>query len=647
MSYWIWFPGDFEIRHGLKVNCRREERMRRYPAIWRVDDCGRSVRLRRKCTLTEAETVLVRARGEGQLRVDGAFRPLNEPVCFEPGAHELIVELTRMNGLPCAYVEGKSFASGAGWEAQNFAGPWQPCGFSEMYTDPDDDPEQFKFAYSPIEPTAVTPDGTGVLYDFGRETFARLHLSDLSGGLTVCYGESETEARDVENCYILDRIPAGQTEADLPARAFRYLFFPGAKSVSLRAEYEYLPLEERGSFTSGDPLLNEIWRVAAYTFHLNSRECFLDGIKRDRWVWSGDAYQSYFVNRVLYMDKELCRRTIWALRGKDPIEQHINTILDYSLYWVMSVGDYYETFGDADFVRQIWPRVRTMMDYCRASVNADGFLKGRENDWVFIDWAEMDKEGALFAEQVLFIKALEAAARCAELSGEDGGLYIRQADELRARLDEFFYDEEKGCYIDGYASGKRNVTRHGNIFAILFDIADAQRQASLVQNVLDNPDVPPITTPYFKFFELWALCKLGRTDKALERVRDYWGGMLALGATTMWEQFDPREDFPAHYGMYGMKYDRSFCHAWGAGPIYLLGAYHMGLRPTAPGYATFVVAPDASAADSFEGTLPLPDGQVEISLKDGRLTVRASRDGGVAVWNNQRVSLPAGETVTL
>ena len=96
-----------------------------------------------------------------------------------------------------------------------------------------------------------------------------------------------------------------------------------------------------------------------------------------------------------------------------------------------------------------------------------------------------------------------------------------------------------------------------------------------------------------------------------------------------------------------MKYDRSFCHAWGAGPIYLLGAYHMGLRPTAPGYATFVVDPDASATDSFEGTLPLPDGQVEISLKDGRLTVRASRDGGVAVWNNQRVSLPAGETITL
>ena len=130
-------------------------------------------------------------------------------------------------------------------------------------------------------------------------------------------------------------------------------------------------------------------------------------------------------------------------------------------------------------------------------------------------------------------------------------------------------------------------------------------------------------------------------------MRDYWGGMLALGATTMWEQFDPRQDFPAHYGMYGMKYDRSLCHAWGAGPIYLIGAYLMGLRPTSPGYATFIVAPDASAADSFEGTLPLPDGQVEIMLKDGKLTVRASRSGGEVLWNGRRAALPAGEAMTL
>ena len=99
--------------------------------------------------------------------------------------------------------------------------------------------------------------------------------------------------------------------------------------------------------------------------------------------------------------------------------------------------------------------------------------------------------------------------------------------------------------------------------------------------------------------------------------------------------------------MYGLKYDRSLCHAWGAGPIYLLGAYYMGLRPMAPGYKTFVVAPDADASDSFEGVLPLPDGQVKINLQNGLISACASRDGGELIWNGKRAILPANKTVVL
>lgn len=90
------------------------------------------------------------------------------------------------------------------------------------------------------------------------------------------------------------------------------------------------------------------------------------------------------------------------------------------------------------------------------------------------------------------------------------------------------------------------MTRHANIFAILYDFADEAKRASIVRNVLDNDAVPAITTPYFKFFELWANCKLGRVEKMLNQVRDYWGGMLTLGATTIWEEYDPRQTFPDH-----------------------------------------------------------------------------------------------------
>lgn len=649
-SYWIWYPGDYEIRHALKLDSRREERGMMYPAVWRLDDCWHNILLHRAATLEKAETVTVYAHGIGRFCVDKKYHKLGESIELAPGKHDILIELTRINGLPCAFVEGDAFASGKGWEAGH-VGPrakdYAPCGYSAMLTSPDDDPDEFKFSYENIAPAAITKDETGTLYDFGRETFARVYVGNSDKDALLCYGESETEARDVEDCYLIEEIFAGMGERELPTRAFRYLFVPGDVELAISAKYEYLPLEYRGKFNSSDKQLCDIWNIAAYTFHLNSREFFLDGIKRDRWIWSGDAYQSYYVNRCLFMDKEICQRTIWGLRGKDPIEQHINTILDYSLYWIMSISDYYDTFGDADFVKSVWPRVKTLMDYCRASVNADGFIIGQPNDWVFVDWADMDKGGAMSAEQMLFIKALDAAARCAEIAGEDGTQYASEAASVREKLDKFFFDEEKGCYIDCYETGLRNVTRHANTFAILFDIADDEKKQLIIKNVLDNDAVPPITTPYFKFFELWAQCKLGRTAEALRQVRDYWGGMIALGATTIWEAFDPTENFPQHYGMYGNKYGKSLCHAWGAGPIYLLGSYVMGLKPTAPGYKTFTVAPDTAGVSDFEGSLPLPDGHVDIAFNDGHIKVCASRDGGRLIWQGQDVELPAGQTVEL
>ena len=93
-------------------------------------------------------------------------------------------------------------------------------------------------------------------------------------------------------------------------------------------EYEFLPEDYRGSFRCNDEELNRIWEVGAYTMHLTTREFFIDGIKRDRWVWSGDAIQSYLMNYYLFFDSETVKRTIWLLRGKDPVTSHTNTIMD-------------------------------------------------------------------------------------------------------------------------------------------------------------------------------------------------------------------------------------------------------------------------------------------------------------------------------
>ena len=69
------------------------------------------------------------------------------------------------------------------------------------------------------------------------------------------------------------------------SKAFRYVnvqFDSTLKLDSVSMLYEYSPVTERGSFTCSDDEINKIYDVSKYTFHLNTREFFIDGIKRDR-----------------------------------------------------------------------------------------------------------------------------------------------------------------------------------------------------------------------------------------------------------------------------------------------------------------------------------------------------------------------------
>jgi len=114
-------------------------------------------------------------------------------------------------------------------------------------------------------------------------------------------------------------------------------------------------LENKGDFRCDDERLNRIYEVALHTLHLNSREFFLDGIKRDRWVWSGDATQSYLLNFYSFNDNAICQRTMRFLRGKDPLKTHMNTIQDYTLYWFISLYDYYLYTNDTEFFLKMYP----------------------------------------------------------------------------------------------------------------------------------------------------------------------------------------------------------------------------------------------------------------------------------------------------
>ena len=619
-SYWLWYPGDFELYHAMKQNFSRSERGVGWPAFWKSEGFRSRVAFHRSYTLLSPTvfTVYGVTGSQGYVRLDEKKYPLGKPISCGEGTHQIAVHLGCIGCMPSVYIEGEEIRSDDGWMVKDFDRPPVRAAFNRYFTDRERDPSEWAYSEKVYEPLAEENINGGVLYSFETELTASLEVLG-DGCPTVYLGESRAEALDTENCYFFCEVDAASRRC--PRQALHYAFIPGCEpgQYRVRAVHQYIDIPVKASFRCDDEELNRIFDVAAYTFSLCSGAFLIDGVKRDKWIWGGDAYQSLFVNRYLTGDADVERRTLLALRGNDPVTTHVNTILDYSLLWILSIETYYGSYADIEFLREIYPKMESLMELCMSQREEHGFITGRANDWIFIDWADFDRDGPLCAEQMLLAECYRVMACFAPENRR--AFYKRERAALLDQIEKHFWDETKGAYIDSFTSGKRRVTRHANIFAVLFNLADDARKRRIAASVLFNSAVPQITTPYFRFFELKALCILGELETVLREIKSYWGGMLKLGAVTFWEQFDPSLPLEKQYAMYGDPFGKSLCHAWAASPIYLIARYFVGLRPLKAGGAEYEVIPGKGFFRNLDCTFPMDGVLVHIRIRNGELTV--------------------------
>ena len=291
------------------------------------------------------------------------------------------------------------------------------------------------------------------------------------------------------------------------------------------------------------------------------------------------------------------------------------------------------------------------MDFITSRLSPDGLYEKRQGDWVFVDWATtFDKEsGPICAEQMLLCRAYRCMSETAKLmsDAENADRFAKLEYGLREKINRLYWDEEKHAFVDDHRTGSRNVTRHANIFALLYDLTSEERKAEIIEYVIKNPEIPAISTPYFEFFELDAMCGIGDVGFMTDKLISYWGSMLDKGATTFWESYFPEQSGVENYAMYGQPYGKSLCHAWGSSPIYLLGKYVLGVRPTAPGYSSFEVRPNAACFGGFEGKVPAGEGTVTVSLKDGSFTVTSDIPGGTLVYGGRSYKMEKDVPLTV
>ncbi|MEL0456035.1 amylo-alpha-1,6-glucosidase [Flavobacteriaceae bacterium SZ-1-7] len=658
-STWVWYPGDYEIWLSNKMQVRRTEREAIFPPLWRYYSPYPLVTFQTEVDIPEEDDVKIYSEGAFQLLVDDV-QIYGQPksITIPTGKHKISLKVYNQEVLPAIFIDGQYVKSNETWQvtnedklwidetgkAQQSGTPWVPVGYWN-FDSPENKPSEFRLATEPWDAKKTEKVVSGELFDFGKETFGCIKIDGLKGigKLALYYGESREEALDTEKCETLDCLSFDGNQSETftleGSKAFRYVQVQKDDSVqydSISMLYEYLPLEYRGSFECSDELLNNIWDVSAYTMHLTTREFFIDGIKRDRWIWSGDAYQSYLMNYYLFFDSPSVERTIVALRGKEPVTAHINTIMDYSLYWFVGIYDYYLYTGDTKFIKTFYSRMKSLMEYCLGRRNQKGFLEPLEGDWVFIDWADgLPKTGEVSFEQMLLLRSLEAMTVSAEIAGEDEdqNKYRKLANDLKLKLFDVFWDDEENVMkhhrIDGQIQDM--VTRYANMFGIFFNYFTEEQKQSVKEKVLLNDNILQIRTPYMRFYELEALCAMGEQEFVLDEIRDYWGGMMDLGATSFWEKYNPNQSGTEHLAMYGRPYGKSLCHAWGASPIYLFGRYYLGVEPTTPGYSEYTIKPNLGGLKWMEGKVPTPKGSVNLYCSTQEIKISASEGKGTLI----------------
>ena len=110
-SHWIWYPGDFEIYHGMLQNFSREERGFIWPAYYHLDDCRKHVRFTREYDQKKEETVTVYANCLGYYRINDIKKRFGEPVVCGPGKQEFEIYAGMPAGVPSVRIKGETITT--------------------------------------------------------------------------------------------------------------------------------------------------------------------------------------------------------------------------------------------------------------------------------------------------------------------------------------------------------------------------------------------------------------------------------------------------------------------------------------------------------------------------------------------------------
>lgn len=428
---------------------------------------------------------------------------------------------------------------------------------------------------------AVFENDGFILLDFGTEISGGIRIlthtiTDGNCRVKIRFGESAAEAiaplgyKNSVNAHTIKEFSLDLPEySDIPCGAtgfrFVYIEFCEPKQVRIKsifAENTMYDAPTVWEYTGADGRLRQIFEAAKRTVDLCVQNGLMyDGIKRDRLVWIGDIYSEIMALTTLYGNVECIPASLDFVRKKTPLPGWMNGIPSYSVWWIIAVADYCALTTDDAFLLKQKDYLFALVEQLDSFVAEDGcFLF----DDKFIDLNIFKQPPEDAAVRALSLVACNKAQKLYEKLKKDVSI-VRNIERKLRKIPMDCFDCKTVAALKFWAEGTLT----------------AEEKQILVKN--GNQGV----STFMSYFIFNAIGALFGKEIALERMKEYFGGMLDVGATTFWENFDPewtknsikidelptdgKSDFHGDYGIACYTgYRMSLCHGWSSGIIKLI-----------------------------------------------------------------------------
>lgn len=384
-----------------------------------------------------------------------------------------------------------------------------------------------------------------------------------------------------------------------------------------------------GSFACDNRDLNTLWQKSLRTLYVTMRDNFMDCPDRERAQWWGDV-TSEMIMSLYSLDPNaylLYQKGVACMLGHvDPATDVLQTVVPISgeffelpvqqLAGIGGFWTYYLYTGDRDFLASVYDAAVKYVDLWK--IGANDLVEHREGSWDWMDWGRHADTAAM--ENAWYYYALSCLRNMAEALGKDGGGFTAKMEKIREGYASLWTEK-------GYRSKRGAPDDRANALAVIAGLA-APEQYGVLTEVLTKTRH---ASPYMEYYVLEALCRMGRYEAAKERMLGRYGPMIRADYSTLWEFWN--------------QYFGTRNHAWSGGPLVIMSKYFAGIRPTAPGWEEFVIAPQTDVCGTLSCAVPTVKGYIRLnaSRTDGGTALETSLPGGTTAY----IRIPCGEGQTV